>query len=122
MSITSRLLWGACKLAGRAVGKTAIEVPIVAAEAGYWTIYGLGKGAVISKDFIKARCQTKQGKLRCPRGHAVPTEGEVYLCQVCGFVYTGSVWRCANPECRAITPFCNCPECGLSIRNPYRYG
>jgi hypothetical protein len=63
------------------------------------------------------------GRVLCPDGHPVDTEGGLYECTRCKFVYTGSIWHCANPECPApVTPFIHCPICRQSIRNPYRYG
>ena len=60
--------------------------------------------------------------LTCPRGHPVPTEGGVYSCSGCGFVYEGgSQWLCPNPECGASTPYVNCPTCGLSVSSPFRF-
>ncbi len=82
----------------------------------------LGRGGLVLYDFGKARHRLSAGTLVCPRGHANPTEGGVYSCSSCGFVYAGSIWLCGNPECQAKTPFVHCVECGLSVRNPYRWG
>jgi len=94
-------------------------------EGVFWVFHALGQGLIISHDAIKARSTLHQGVLHCPRGHPIPTEGEdqVFECQSCGYTYSGSVWQCQNPECGAsITPYTDCPTCGLSVRNPYRLG
>lgn len=72
-------------------------------------------------DVVRGRFVMRGGVLHCPAGHEVPTRG-VYECNVCSFTYRGSPWVCGNVECRARTPFVDCPECGLSCRNPYRFG
>jgi hypothetical protein len=57
----------------------------------------------------------------CPRGHVVQTSGGTYRCSRCSFVYSdASIWLCQNPACQAVTPYCACPTCGLSVLNPYR--
>lgn len=62
--------------------------------------------------------------VRCPQGHRVETSGGTYECASCGWTFGQgkSIWRCANPECRAITTAISCPTCGLSVRNPFRWG
>jgi|GEM_PF-3242817 len=89
------------------------------------TVVGLGRflrsGFFVTTDVARARRSLEHGYLICPRGHRFPVSGEVYQCERCGFVYEGSALRCANPECGATTPFVNC-HCGLSVRNPYRWG
>jgi hypothetical protein len=74
----------------------------------------------------KAMRSFGSGKLHCPIGHVVQTEGQIYECGACGFVYgTGnsSIWQCENPECPApVTSHISCSECGRSVRNPYRWG
>lgn len=66
----------------------------------------------------QVRGQLALDTLRCPRGHDLETTG-TYQCEQCSYVYEGSAWLCANPECQATTPYINC-ACGLSVRNPYR--
>lgn len=87
---------------------------------------GLGWSAAhVLIDLRRSRKALRGGVLHCPTGHEVPTEGDTYECSGCGYVYGGShasIWECGNPECRAITPYISCPTCGLSIRNPYRWG
>ena len=82
------------------------------------------RSTLVLYDLGKARRRLSGGTLTCPRGHAIVTEGAdvAFCCTKCGFVYAGgSAWICGNPECQAITPYINC-ECGLSVRNPYRWG
>lgn len=56
----------------------------------------------------------------CPEGHEFATTG-VQTCGACGWTWQGSIWRCTNPECPSpVTAFVGCPECGLSVRNPFR--
>lgn len=76
---------------------------------------------LITFDFLRGRWVMRGSVLRCPEGHEVPIEG-VYTCTACSYTWRGSVWRCGNVECRAHTPFVDCPDCGLSCRNPYRWG
>lgn len=85
----------------------------------------IASGLRIAGDVRKARRALRGGTLHCPIGHEVPTEQETYECASCGFVYGGkraSIWICGNPECGAITPYVSCPTCGVSCRNPYRWG
>lgn len=85
----------------------------------------LATGLRIAGDVREARRALRGGTLHCPIGHEVATEQETYACDACGFVYGGkraSIWICGNPECGAITPYVSCPTCGLSCRNPYRWG
>ena len=84
----------------------------------------LARFLVGAHDFLLARWHLRGGVLHCPAGHLVPTEGGTYECAACNYVYNGkgSIWICGNVECRAVTPFINCPDCGLSCRNPYRWG
>ncbi len=56
----------------------------------------------------------------CPKGHRIETYG-TFQCEACGFIYEGNVFQCRNPECKATTPHIRCPECGLSVSNPYRW-
>lgn len=97
-----------------AVLRVALALPSVA-----WRAFR------VTRDLARSRHALRGGVLHCPAGHEVPTEGDVYECHGCGFVYGGrraSIWECGNPECRAITPDVRCSTCGLSCRNPYRWG
>lgn len=89
-------------------------------------LFRLNRGAkdvsIKVDDYLKARQLLGPGGIVCPNGHCFPVEGEVYECLACGWVYTGSIFNCTNPECGATTQYVNCPECGLSVRNPYRLG
>lgn len=91
-------------------------------EAVLWVGFVFWGLVVRGLDVRAARRSLSRGKLHCPKGHVVPLENGTYECGECGFVYQGSILRCGNPECRATTPYVNCPECGLSVRNPNRYG
>lgn len=93
-----------------------------AVEVACWALHLARQGFWKLADMAQARKSIKQDQLLCPQGHVIETEGGTYECGQCGFIYTGSIWQCANPECLAITPYCNCPVCGLSMRSPYRYG
>src|SRR5437762_3224429 len=74
-------------------------------------VFGGGQWLV---DFMNGRKSLEGTAVRCPRGHLIQTEGDMYECQGCGWVYIGSILVCENVECRAVTPFLNCGECGLS--------
>lgn len=77
----------------------------------------------VAVDFVRSRRSLRHGTLHCPRGHAIETEGGVYQCGRCSFTYRGSILLCANPECPSpVTQFLDCPDCGLSVRTPYRWG
>lgn len=92
-------------------------------RAAFGAVRALIGGSFLAYDFAKSRRSLRGGVLHCPRGHAVETEGGVYQCSRCGFAYRGSILYCGNPECPApITQFLDCPDCGLSVRNPYRWG
>lgn len=97
------------------------------AVAGWRFVFGalgfLHGGSLLAFDFAKSRRSLKAGVLHCPRGHAIETEGGVYQCSRCSFTYSGSLLLCRNPECTApVTPYVDCPDCGISVRNPYRWG
>lgn len=94
-------------------------------EGVLWIGFFLCQLLVKTSDLVRGLRSFKDGVLICPRGHEVPTEGGTYACQSCGYAYGGdgiSIWQCPNPECRAVTPYVYCPTCGLSVRNPYRWG
>ncbi len=102
----------------------AIKLVLLLFEAVFWVIHAGLCFFGIGRDMVKAGRSMQGGVLHCPRGHAVPLgAGQVYECGACGFVYEGSFLICPNPECQApITPYVNCPVCGLSIRSPFRWG
>lgn len=98
-----------------------------AALAAIWSVlFGLlGRtwtATLFAIDLVRARRSLRGGTLHCPRGHAIETEGGVYRCARCNFCYRGSIWVCGSVECGATTPYVDCPDCGLSVRNPYRLG
>ena len=96
-----------------------IVLPI---ELLFWCMYFLKQIFFKVFDLGKAVHSVKDGVLRCPRGHEVPTSGGVYECTECGWVSESPMYACANPECQATTPYINCPTCGLSVRTPLRIG
>jgi hypothetical protein len=107
---------------------TLVQLSVRAVALAWQVVFELlgfaARSCLVLYDVARARHSLPGGKLTCPRGHAVVTEGAdvVFSCNQCGFVYEGgSAWICSNPECQAVTPYLNC-ACGLSIRNPYRYG
>lgn len=101
--------------------KATWEVGSTAAEATFWAGH-VGKNAVVKSVDLYRACRTMTtDALVCPKGHTIPTTG-VFECRACGFVYQGSAFQCQNPECRATTSYLNCPECHLSVRNPFRWG
>jgi hypothetical protein len=106
------------------LARALVSVSLGAGEAVFWVCHGVRRSTAIAGDVAASLATHRGGILRCPRGHAVPIDGEVYQCQACGFTYAGgSVFLCANPECPSpLTPYTNCPTCGLSVRNPWRYG
>lgn len=105
--------------------RLVIWVALLLVEGCFWLgAFMFGAGVTVM-DIVKAIRSRRDGVLRCPRGHEVPTTGGVYECTACGWVWEGdSMLRCPNPECQAPTPYVNCPEagCGLSVRNPWRWG
>lgn len=88
---------------------------IVAIAAAAW------RGCFVAADAAHSRHLVRGQLLRCPRGHLTPLHG-VFECTKCGYVYDGTVLKCANPECHATTAHVACSVCGLSIRSPYRWG
>lgn len=103
---------------------TGIFTVLVAAlRLAFGTLRILRGGSLLAFDFARSRRSLKSGVLHCPRGHAIETEGGVYQCAKCGFTYRGSILLCANPECMSpVTQYVDCPDCGISVRNPYRWG
>lgn len=104
------------------VMKALVEVAVFLAENVFGLLRAVRRSVAAGLDALHNLPALTSGVLRCPRGHAVPTDGERYECTVCGFTYEGSVWVCGNPECGAVTPYTDCPTCGLSVRSPYRWG
>lgn len=98
------------------LGIVRLAVLLVAITAG-----ALGLGRIVVH-MLGAMRSLQGGGVRCPRGHVVPLAGERYTCTRCSYTYEGSALQCPNPECRAVTVHLDCPTCGLSIRNPYRWG
>lgn len=101
--------------------KVLMTLVLTCAEAFFWLGHGVGRFVHLASDVIKSRKSLSAGRLLCPAGHAIETEGHIYRCSLCSFSYRGSRFVCGNPECKATTPFITC-ECGLSIRSPYRWG
>lgn len=103
-------------------GKLFVSLLLLVCEGIIWLGYILWGLLIRIVDLIHARSSFQDGELHCPQGHLIPTFGETYECSECSAVFTGSIWQCPNPECQAVTPYINCPDCGLSVRNPYRWG
>ncbi len=105
-----------------AVVRFVAGATVLAVESLLWGAFALItlRGYVL--DVRRARRSLGGGRFHCPVGHVVPTEELLIECAVCNFRYEGSIWKCANPECGATTPFVSCPTCSRSCRNPYRFG
>lgn len=103
-----------------------VEGLLTALEAVLWACWSLLQLATWLVHALQGRQRvlpdTEGLALVCPQGHEVPTEGGLYQCSRCFYTYEGSMLVCENPECRASTAFIDCPTCGLSVRNPYRWG
>ena len=99
-----------------------IKFIIIIFEGCFWLMHFAYVVSVKIFDANRALQTVQGGALHCPEGHLIETEDEAYECTVCNYTYIGSIWICANPECRAVTPYVNCPICGISVRNPYRWG
>jgi hypothetical protein len=89
-----------------------------------WWVWALARNAFHQTVDIAAASRARRGtSLVCPRAHEFPTEGQGLIqCKACGFTYEGSLLICGNPECRAPSQHVACPTCGLSVRNPWRWG
>src|SRR5262245_26183669 len=98
--------------------KLLFGLAVLAVEVVCWFVVGIGYTLRLTGEVIGAR-RRLAGGLHCPRGHSVPIFG-TYECGRCHIRYEGSVWRCPNPECHAVTPYASCPVCRLGVRNPYR--
>lgn len=120
-----QLVWRVLRVTWRLV-RFMIGVVLVALEAVFWIVAVAFGAGLTAKDLGKAILSWRGGILHCPRGHEIPTCGQTYECTACGFVWeSGSILKCPNPECPSpVTPYVNCPEggCGLSVRNPWRWG
>jgi hypothetical protein len=113
----------------RAALRRAFGLALALAGAALRLAIGVPRAAFsairILADAARSRRRLKGGVFHCPEGHEVETEGQTYRCDACGFTYGGhaaSIWLCGNPACGAVTPWVDCPTCGLSCRNPYRWG
>jgi len=105
---------GVIRLLGRVV--------VAAVELLFWALHLIGRFVRALRDGLGAARSLRRGQLHCPRGHVVPMQGQA-RCTACEFVYNGSLLSCPNPECPVpTTAYLNCPECGLSVRNPFRWG
>lgn len=105
------------------LAKAAFAVLVAAWSVTIRTLRALSGGSLLALDFVRSRRSLAGGMLRCPRGHEIETEGGVYQCTRCSFTYRGSMLLCCNPECPSpVTAYLDCPDCGLSVRNPYRWG
>ncbi len=102
--------------------KLSFKLALFLLEVVFWCLFLLKQLFLKLFDLGKAARSVKDGILRCPRGHEIPTFGGKYECSECGWVSDSPIYECRNPECRAITPYINCPTCGLSVRNPFRVG
>lgn len=103
--------------------KLAWATLVLAVELLFWMLAASRELALHGLDARTSLRRLSGRAVRCPKGHLTPTEGDIYRCAGCGFVYEGgSIWQCMNPECGARTPYITCTTCGLSIRSPYRLG
>lgn len=123
MGLTGKILGKTLGLTAKATGlalKGAWHGSVTAANVGFWGAHAAGKGAALAYDWAKAP-QVEGGDVRCPRDHVLPTIA-IWRCASCDYVWEGSGWICPNRNCGAATSHLNCPECSLSVRNPYRLG
>ena len=108
-----------------AVTKSAVKgawhTAVGVSAATFWGAHVAGKGVALAADYAHSRRAMRDGAVVCEQGHEVNTTG-IFECSACHWVWRGSIWLCPNPECGASTPFALCQECGLAVRNPYRYG
>lgn len=94
------------------------------AEGIAWACWLLLRLLVICFDVILAAWRLRHGRLRCPAGHDIATEG-TFRCSYCDYMYAGplAAFRCENTECDApAAAFVDCQVCGLSSRVPFRWG
>lgn len=108
------------------VAKLLFSVAVAAVVAVLWLCLGAAKSMNIIKDLQKAKPWRLRSEVTCPRGHLIPTHSDVsgafYRCESCHWTSEGSYWVCGNPMCNSVAEFIDCPTCGLSTRNPYRWG
>lgn len=106
------------------------EVLVTAVEGVLWIGHGLRQLVLIGWDATRGLWGFRGSMLRCPDGHAFPISGHDlaydFECSACGWRWSakfGTELRCTNVECAAPNaPFVACPTCGLSVRNPFRWG
>lgn len=113
----SHLAFATTKAALKATWYTAVGV----SAATFHGAHLAGKGLGLAADYARAQRSMRDGDVVCEQGHVIDTTG-VFECSACHWVWRGSIWLCPNPECGASTPFALCQDCGLAVRNPYRYG
>ena len=107
MGLIIRLLW---------------SLTVGTVELVFWVLHLFGRAFFVVVDIFRAGKSMRGGELRCPNGHLIPMEAKAE-CEACHFIYEGSLLACPNPECQAPnTAFLNCPECRVSVRNPFRWG
>ena len=109
----------------KAVAMLAVALVLILIEAVFWVLAGIRLLFTVISGLWHARRALGRGEAVCPRGHVFLLAGQVYECSACGYTYeaTGSLLLCPNPECNApVASFVNCPTCGLSVRNPFRWG
>ncbi len=103
--------------------RLAFKVCVLLVEGAFWTRLVARGAKDVLVDATRGLPALTGAPLECPEGHLFDPEGAVYRCEACGWTYRGSPWTCPNPECSASTsPYTNCPICGLSVRNPARWG
>jgi hypothetical protein len=109
------------------ITKVTFNIAVGVFVAVCWGLFSLMKASAVVSDFARAHPWHLRPEVLCPLGHTIPTNTEMsgafYECQSCHWVAQGSYWGpCGNPECCSTAAFIGCPTCGLSVRNPYRWG
>jgi rubredoxin len=105
-----------------------IALALWCVEGCFWLLRFLIGAYMFGRDIMHSRQVVRGNLIRCPSGHTFAIEGEelTFQCQTCGFVYSGrdaSQLCCPNPDCPSpVTGHIECPVCGLSVANPYRWG
>ncbi len=90
----------------------------------FWLFHGAKVASQTLTDVQDARRTMRDGALRCPDGHIILPSG-IFECGACGWRWRDHAWGlvCPNPECpRPLTSYIQCTTCGLSVRNPSRWG
>ena len=90
----------------------------------FWLFHGAKVASHTLHDVQAARHSLRGGVLRCPDGHEILAAG-VFECGACGWRWRDNAWGlvCPNHECpRPLTSYVQCTTCGLSVRNPWRWG